>query len=426
MSYLFQIADRVLNRPLLITPDKANVILGVLGGRIGIDASRFVGSPVERDESGRAVNYKPYRVQDGVAILSVTGSLVNRGAWIEASSGFVSYEGFKFQIAEATRDPKVDSIILDFNSPGGMVDGVFEAAGAVRAASKQKRVVALADGMACSAAYALASQATEIVVTDTGVLGSIGVVLIHADYSRALEKEGIAATLIYAGEHKVDGNPYQPLPDTVKAELQAEIDGIYTRFVQLVGKGRGERMNTEAARGTKARVFGGGDAVAARLADRVGTFESVLSDLTRGRSGRSPSAKGVSMTENSNGPVVGFSQADVDRARAEGKAEGLKEGAAAASARIKAILGSEEAKGREAQAQAIAFATDMCPEAAAAVLAAGPQASAAQAFFERQANNPANAVAGVIGAQGDQPPSEPKGAERGAAIAAKFKKTTGR
>ena len=132
------------------------------------------------------------------------------------------------------------------------------------------------------------------------------------------------------------------------------------------------------------------------------------------------------MTENSNGPVVGFSQADVDRARAEGKAEGLKEGAAAASARIKAILGSEEAKGREAQAQAIAFATDMCPEAAAAVLAAGPQASAAQAFFERQANNPANAVAGVIGAQGDQPPSEPKGAERGAAIAAKFKKTTGR
>jgi len=118
---LAQIASRVLNRPLLLHPDKADLILHVLQGRIGIepigtaglDANRFIGA--HRRENG---SIGSMRVQDGVAILPIVGSLVNRGAWIGAHSGLVSYEGIAAQLREAEADADVRAIVLDIDSPG--------------------------------------------------------------------------------------------------------------------------------------------------------------------------------------------------------------------------------------------------------------------------------------------------------------------
>ena len=188
---LAHIADRALNRPLLITPEKAAVIMSVLSGRIGIDAaalapeaSRFAPNELV-DARGRPT--APYsRTPEGIGIITIAGSLVNRGAWIGASSGLVSYEGIKAQLAAIAADSKVTSVILDLSSPGGEAVGAFETAAAVRDLAKSKHTVAVVNGMAASAAYAIASGATEIVTTETGVAGSIGVVLLHADYSAAL------------------------------------------------------------------------------------------------------------------------------------------------------------------------------------------------------------------------------------------------
>ncbi len=214
MTSLIHIADRVLNRPLLVTRDKAQVVLSVLAGRIGVnspEASRFEGSSVVEDENG-ARRSVPYRVtREGVGIITVTGSLVNRGAWIGASSGLTSYEGIGHQLKTVAADPSVRSVILDLHSPGGEAVGAFEVASLVRELSARKRTVAVVNGMAASAAYAIASGASEIVTTETGVSGSIGVVLLHADFSRQLDREGITPTLIHAGAHKVDGNPFEPL-----------------------------------------------------------------------------------------------------------------------------------------------------------------------------------------------------------------------
>lgn len=285
-SFLARIADQVLNRPLLVTPDKAQVITAVLAGRIGIEgpeASRFEGSPAA-DGSGRMVA-RPYNIADGVAIITITGSLVTRGAWVGANSGLTSYEGIQHQLKTAAADASVRAIILDMHSPGGQATGAFETAAMVRQVAAKKPVVALVAGMAASAGYAIASGAREIVTTETGLSGSIGVVLLHADFSRQLAKDGITPTLIIAGARKADGNPFEPLSKEVKAELQAEVDALYSMFVKTVAVGRGGRLSEAAARQTEARMFMGEKAVSVGLADRVGTFESVLAELQAGKIG---------------------------------------------------------------------------------------------------------------------------------------------
>lgn len=363
MSVLFHIADRALNRPLLITPEKAQVIMSVLAGRIGInapEATRFEGDNVERDDAGNIVRTidgwgdsvpkrKPYNVKDGVAIITITGSLVNRGAWIGASSGLTSYEGIGHQLKSAASDDAVHSVILDLHSPGGEATGAFEVAGLVRALSSKKRTIALVNGMACSACYAIASGGTEIVTTETGVSGSIGVVMLHADYSKWLAKEGVDPTLIFAGAHKVDGNPFEPLPVDVRDELQGEVTAFYNLFLETVAKGRGNRLTAEAARATEARTFIGRAAVEAGVADRLGTFEDVLSELTSSASkgsGRSLTTRRSSM-ENMGAPAAdaGISKAEHESAVKAAADQGRAEGAQAATDRLSAALGADGVKG---------------------------------------------------------------------------------
>jgi ClpP class serine protease len=131
-------------------------------------------------------------------------------------------------------------------------------------------------------------------------LGSIGVVLMHADYSGHLQQKGIRPTLIHAGAHKVDGHPYEPLPDSVRADLQAEVDQFYSLFVSGVAKGRKGRMTERAVRDTEARTYIGEAALKAGLVDTIGSFETVLADLSRGGVGsaaKKPSS-GLSMQVN--------------------------------------------------------------------------------------------------------------------------------
>lgn len=286
---LHHVASLVLNRPLAILPSKLETIAAVLGGRIGLDASgltpqasRFVGSHVDREAPSSQGSLPYRRTAAGTALIPVIGSTVNRGAWIGASSGLVSYEGLKFQLAHASQDDRTRAVLLDFECPGGEAVGAFEAAAVVRQVAALKPVVAVVNGLCASAAYAMASGTTRIVVTPSGIAGSIGVVMLHTDVSGALAKAGVKPTLIFAGKHKTDGHPYGPLPASVKADLRAEIDGFYAAFIECVAAGR-KNLSAEAIRATEARTFMGAAAVAAGLADDVGTFEGALVDLEAGR-----------------------------------------------------------------------------------------------------------------------------------------------
>ncbi len=234
----------------------------------------------------------PYaRTDASAAIVTVTGSLVNCGAWIGASSGLTSYEGIAAQLRAAMADPKVSSILLDLNTPGGEATGAFELAALVRQANAAKPVNAFINGIAASAGYLMASGAGRIASVPTGITGSIGVVMMQADYSRALEKAGITPTLIYAGKRKVDGNPYRPLDADTKARLQAEVDAMREDFVQLVAKGHGRRTSAKAVRGTEAAVFTGKDALAAGLVDELMSFDALYDTMNRSAGITRPAGK---------------------------------------------------------------------------------------------------------------------------------------
>lgn len=429
MTSLIHIADRVLNRPLLITRDKAQVVLSVLAGRIGIEApeaSRFEGTSVVEDATG-ARRSVPYRVANGVGIVTITGSLVNRGAWVGASSGLTSYEGIGHQLKSVGSDPAVHSVILDLHSPGGEAVGAFETAALVRDLASRKRTVAIVNGMAASAAYAIASGASEIVTTQTGVSGSIGVVLLHADFSRQLDREGITPTLIHAGAHKVDGNPFEPLSDDVRDDLQAEVNSFYDAFLATVAQGRGNWLTAAAARKTEARTFIGRAAVDAGIADRIGSFETVLADLSRAitpKGGRSTSQdRRASMSETSGAPaaeVAGIAKTEHDTAVKAASDTARAEGAKAATDRLATALGAEGVKGDAARMAAALDLAVKSPGMSGEDVAAFVTANVAGAKSEDAAASGYEASR-LASAGLAQPAAQPAGAVSGTAVWAEFR-----
>lgn len=221
--------------------------------------------------------YKPYLVTpDGHTALVITqGDLVNRGSWIEDSCGLVCYDGIKHQFMEAARDPDITAIVHDIESPGGEAIGCFETAAVIRQVAAVKPVISIANGMAASGGYALQSAGTIAVGIPSCVVGSIGVVMLHIDLSAYLESEGVKPTLIHAGTHKVDGNPFQPLPDEVRAKFQTEAETLRTMFVECVAAGR-KNLKMDAIYATEAEVYIGEAAREIGLVDEIATIEEVV------------------------------------------------------------------------------------------------------------------------------------------------------
>jgi signal peptide peptidase SppA len=289
-----RIAARAFNTPLLVEPSKAMAFLSGLGPRIlgrkvdlpdatgVVDTHSATALPARASilAGGLADSYRqhgeaPYPVVDGIAVIEIAGVLIHRGGWIGQSSGQTSYEGIAAQIEAAASDPAVRGLALEIDSFGGEVAGVFDLADRIRAIRGIKPVWAFVAEHAFSAGYALASQADRILLPRTGALGSIGVVVLHADLSGQLDQDGVRVTLVHSGQHKVDGNPYQPLPEGVRDDIQREIDVLRFLFAETVAAGRAGRLSQEAALATEAATFRGADAIAAGLADEV-------TDLTRG------------------------------------------------------------------------------------------------------------------------------------------------
>ena len=288
MMYHARIAQRAFNTPLLVEPSKALAFLSGLGPRIAGQDITFQGSDLTAAEVAHAAwparasliggdivsrqndsDSQPYPLIDGIAVIEIAGTLVHRGAWIGQSSGLTSYEGIAAQIDAAVADPQVRAIALEIDSFGGEVAGAFDLADRIRAAREVKPIQAFVAEHALSAGYVLASQADRIILPRTGAVGSIGVVSLHTEMSGMLEQKGITVTLVHAGAHKTDANPFEPLPDSVQARMQVELEGLRTLFAQTVAAGRGNRLDVHAALDTEAAVLRGAAAVAAGLADAV-------------------------------------------------------------------------------------------------------------------------------------------------------------
>lgn len=272
MTLLPHLAARLFGVPLAIHRPKLDIILSVLGARIGL---ADLAAPVGYTPAARA----PGPPSGKVAVIPIHGTLVRRTSGLEAESGLASYTGIAAQLDAALTSPEVAAILLDIDSPGGESGGVFDLADRIRVASQVKPVWAVANDMAFSAAYALASAATRVFVARTGGVGSIGVIAMHIDQSVKDAKDGVRYTAVFAGERKNDLNPHEPLSDAAHAVLKAEVDRVYELFVETVARHRG--LDADAVRATEAGLFFGPDAVATGLADAVGSLDDALTQLTQ-------------------------------------------------------------------------------------------------------------------------------------------------
>jgi signal peptide peptidase SppA len=220
--------------------------------------------------------HRYYEVLNGVAIIPVMGVLLQRlGPWSYGCA--TGYDGIRMNIAQALVDPEVAAIALHVNSPGGEVAGCFDLVDAIHAARGIKPMHAILAEHAYSAAYAIASATDRIVVPRTGGTGSIGVIAVHAEFSRLLEEEGIAVTIFQHGARKADGSPYQPLPDPARERFQRDIDAMGELFIATVARNRG--LAAETIRGMQAATYRGEEGVRLGLADAAMAPDAAFAKL---------------------------------------------------------------------------------------------------------------------------------------------------
>jgi signal peptide peptidase SppA len=272
MMDLPRVASRVFGTPLMIARAKLEVILSVL-------APRLTGSAPEPAHTEADAAPLTSVTVERVAVISLIGTLVSRSGYLDAASGLQSYGDIGNAIAEAMADPSVRGIILDVDSPGGEVGGLFDLIEQLRPArgTRAKPLWAVANESALSAAYAIASATDRLYVTRTGEVGSIGVVAVHVDESGADAKAGLSWTFVFAGERKVDGNAHEPLSDRARATIKADVDRLYSELCVLIATNRG--LSTGTVRATDAAIYRGELALRAGLADRVGTLDLAIAEM---------------------------------------------------------------------------------------------------------------------------------------------------
>lgn len=277
ISSMPHLASRIFGTPLLIHPRKLDVILSVLGPRLGLAMSDDSQALIKH-LAAQAPPVNSTALTSNIAVISVSGTLVRRAAAVDAASGLTSYTAISAQLAQAVRDPAINAILLDIDSPGGEAGGAFDLADQIMAARQIKPIWAVANDDAFSAAYAIASAASRVYVTRTGGVGSVGVIALHVDQSQRDAMSGLRYTAVYAGDRKNDMSPHAPLSTDAAQALQAEVDRLYGLFVSTVAANR--NLSEQDVQDTEAGLYFAQDAIDAGLADVVGTLDDALLALS--------------------------------------------------------------------------------------------------------------------------------------------------
>lgn len=279
MKQLPHVVSRFVNCPLMIHPPKLDVILKAIGPRLSVDPEAVVAHDATlMARYMEAGGDRDYAVVDGIAVIPIQGTLLKKESFMSAWSGSSSYEQIQRQVAGAVDDAGVRAILLDIDSPGGETTGCFELADYIYSVRGVKPVYAAANDIALSAAYSIASSANRVFVTRTGAVGSIGVYALHVDQSELDKDLGAKYTFIHAGEKKVDGNPHEPLSESARSDIQAEVDREYGIFVETVARNR--KASQKSIIATQAGLLWAENAVPL-LADEVGTIDNAMAALTK-------------------------------------------------------------------------------------------------------------------------------------------------
>jgi len=241
-----------------------------------VDARLVEQMAAENRGRGKAV------VSRSVAVLPLLGTITQRSDMLTEFSGGTSTDRWGREFDQLVADPEVGSIVLDVDSPGGTVYGVPELAAKVHAARGTKPIIAVANSMAASAAYYIASAADEVVVTPSGDVGSIGVIAVHANRAGEYEQAGVEYDIVTYGKHKAEHADTGPLADETRAEIQRRVDEDGKAFDAAVAKHRGVTPETVRKTFGQGRMFGAKEAVQRGMADRVATLDETVARMAKG------------------------------------------------------------------------------------------------------------------------------------------------
>lgn len=272
----------VVEQPWAILPSTLMVIREVVARHLA--GERLSAAEIEaRVGAGKS---RPEASGGKVAVVPLWGVLVpHAGMMVDVSQEGTGLDAWLQGFREAMANPEVGSILLHVDSPGGSTGLVHEVATEVRAARAQKPIYAVADTLAASAAYYIASQADKLYVTPSGMVGSIGVYTVHEDLSARLEAEGVKPTVISApeGGHKFENSPFGPLSEEAQAHLQGQVNDLYDMFVGAVAQGRGTSRGVVEAQYGQGRTLNSRAALAAGMVDGIASYDQVLAAMLKGK-----------------------------------------------------------------------------------------------------------------------------------------------
>lgn len=238
----------------------------------------------------KAATSTPGQRVGNVAVLSIRGVISHRLDWLSYIFGGTSTEQLGRAFDALVADKSVDAILLDIDSPGGNYAGTPELATKIYEARGKKKCWAIANSMAASAAYWIATAAEKVFCIPSGDVGSVGVVAVHYDMSAMNEQEGVKPTYITYGDYKAEFNPDGPLTDDAIQELQRRVNEAGETFVKAVSKQRGTTPSDVRANYGKGRCLSAADAKAAGMIDGIATIDEVIEKMTGRGSGRGPRA----------------------------------------------------------------------------------------------------------------------------------------
>lgn len=255
------------SRPWLMLPDALDSLMAIADRQGDPEALEArLGKPLD--------NTRAVTLRDGVAVIPVTGPIMRYANLFTRISGATSTQELATDLQAALDNPQVRAIVLNVDSPGGEASGINELADMVYAARGRKPIKAYGGGTVASAAYWIASAADELVVDDTALLGSIGVVVeVAVREAREGEKRYIITS----------SNAPNKRPDVEteegRAEIKKSIDALGNVFVAKVARNLGVSADDVPAMGDHGGLKVGADAVAAGLAHRLGSLESLIAEL---------------------------------------------------------------------------------------------------------------------------------------------------
>ena len=270
----YRLIQAFTGEPLLLSPATIGAMARLLRDREG--GAKFFGPDVHAalEIEGDELEGPEIKSRDDIAVIRVLGIIEGRTHSLGCSALSVGA-----QLSEVMADDRYKAVVLDIDSPGGTSANVPELADQIYEARDKKRMIAVASGQMCSAAYWIGAAADEIAASPSAVVGSVGVYLVHEDLTVALEQDGITITEISAGPYKTEFAPWNELSDEAEAFAREYVDSLYSWFVTDVARFRG--TTAEAVRGGygQGRALRAADALKAGMIDRVATLDEVLAGL---------------------------------------------------------------------------------------------------------------------------------------------------